>query len=155
MRIIRVSLLAAGVLLALAAPAVAGDKVLQLPHRYVTIREDCRIFVHHDLKNRATPELHVQCTVKQGSVEGATIRYRYPEAGVPSSFGALIEDNGHGRYGDVPFITARLSRHNPRIGIVRIPGPHLEAPNGTYVHVMMAVWNGPEGAREVNWYPYG
>lgn len=127
------------------------------------VDDGCRIFVHHRTKPdhprpRPQPELHVQCTLETGSLgEGAVIKYRFPKRGAPLRFGALIEEDGHGRLGDLPYISAWQDPNRPRIGYVHVPGPHLDRPNGTYVHVMYVVWNGAldDEVREVDLPPHG
>jgi hypothetical protein len=149
--------LALVVLAVIAAPAHATTRVKASGAEPVAVAEDgCWIHVHRAGYRLPQPELHVQCTVSTGGYlgSGAIITYRYPERGVPTSFGALVEEQGHGWVGDIPYMRAWQDPEHPRLGHVWVPGPHLERPNGTYVHVVWVVWNGAlhDAIREV-WPP--
>ena len=144
------------------APALAhgaGQRVVASGAAPVSWVDDgCWIHVHRETRRRPQDELHVQCTINTGSEgEGVVLKYRYPERGVPTSFGALIEEDGHGRLGDLPYLSAWQDPEHPRIGYVHVPGPHADRPNGTYVHVMFVVWNGKlhDEVEEISLPPYG
>jgi hypothetical protein len=141
--------------LVLAAPATAAERVRASGAEPVSWDEDgCWIHVHRAGYRLPQAELHVQCTTNTGGYlgSGALIRYRYPERGTPTSFGALIEEDGHGWEGDLPYLRAWQDPERPRIGYVWVPGPHEYRPNGTYVHVVWVVWNGAlhDAVREVH-----
>ena len=154
--------LAIALALVVALPAIASarEPVRASGAEPVSWEEDgCWIHVHREGRRLPQAELHVQCTLNTGGYlgSGALIKYRYPKRGIPTSFGALIEEEGHGRVGDLSYLRAWQDPERPRVGYVWVPGPHEERPNGTYVHVIWVVWNNPkldDALREIHPPPY-
>ena len=143
----------------LVSPAMASEpRIIANGAKPVSWDEDgCWIHVHRKTRIRTDAELHVQCTINTGGYlgSGALIRYRYPERGQPTTFGAWIEEDGHGWEGDLPYLRAWQDPERPKIGYVWVPGPHEARPNGTYIHVVKVVWNGKldDAVREVHYPP--
>lgn len=145
--------LAIGVFLAWCIPAEAATK----PPKYVragyelnaATNDDCGWFIHPPASWRSFREMHTSCTLHAGAgPNGILLQYEYPGVGTPKKFGAVVEDETHGKYGDIPFL--QIWREG-RYGYIWIPGPRddeIGRPNGIYVHVEHVFWNVFKGIRE-------